>query len=256
MAIHPTAIVEPGAQLGADVEVGAYAFIGAGVVLGDRCRVDHHASITGPAEIGPDNHFFPFVAAGGKSQDLKYAGEPTHLRIGAGNVFREFTTLNRGTAPGAATVVGDRNLLLAYNHVAHDCRVGSDCIFSNNATLGGHVVVEDHVTIGGMTAIHQFCRLGRYAMLGGCSKIVQDVCPYFLADGNPAKIRGLNLVGLRRHGFSNDAIRALKQAYDVLYDYGLNTTQALEKIAQDGAATAETAILLEFVKGSERGIIR
>ncbi|MDE1170553.1 MAG: acyl-ACP--UDP-N-acetylglucosamine O-acyltransferase [Verrucomicrobium sp.] len=256
MAIHPTAVVDPGARLGAGVEVGPYAVVGAGVVLGDRCRVDHHASIEGPAEIGPDNHFFPFSAIGGRTQDLKYAGEPTHLRIGAGNRFREFTTVNRGTAPGAATVIGDDNLFLAYVHIAHDCRVGSHCVFSNNGTLAGHVVVDDHVILGGLSAVHQFCRIGRYGMVGGCSKIVQDVPPYCLADGNPATVRSLNLVGLRRHGFSTEQIRALRDAQRLLYDGNLNTTQALAKLEEEFPGNPEVSRLVEFVRTSERGIIR
>ena len=256
MAIHPTAIIEPGAQFGADVEIGAYAFIGAEVQLGDRCRVEHHASIVGKTEAGPDNHFFPFASIGGVTQDLKYAAEPTYLKIGARNRFREFTTANRGTAPGAATVIGDDNLFLAYCHLAHDVRVGNHCIFSNNATLGGHVVVYDHVVIGGMTAIHQFCRIGTYAMLGGCTKIVQDAPPYFIADGNPAKVRSLNLIGLRRHGFSNDKIREIRAAFTLLYEDGLNTTQALKRIEEECAASFEIGTLLNFVRSSERGIIR
>jgi UDP-N-acetylglucosamine acyltransferase len=256
MAIHPTAIVEPGAQLGADVEIGAYAIIGGEVRLGDRCKVEHHASITGKTEIGPDNHFFPFVSIGAQTQDLKYAGEPTYVRIGEKNTFREFMTVNRGTAPGAATTVGDHNTFLAYNHIAHDCRVGSRCVFSNNATLGGHVVVEDHVTIGGMTAIHQFCKIGRHAMLGGCTKIVQDAPPYFTADGNPAKVRGLNIIGLKRHEFPMETIRILRSAYRLLYDHDLNTTQALKMIEEECESISEIGILLEFVRTSERGIIR
>ncbi len=258
MAIHPTAVIEPGAQLGAGVEVGPYAVIGAEVRLGDRCRVAHHASIAGKTEAGPDNIFFPFVSIGEVTQDLKYKGEPTHLRIGAGNTFREFTTANRGTneESGALTAIGDHNLFLAYNHIAHDCRVGSHCIFSNNATLGGHVVAGDYVTIGGMTAIHQNCRIGSHAMLGGCTKITQDVPPFCLADGNPAKVRTLNIIGLRRHGFAADRIRAIRGGFDFLYDEGLNTSQALQKIEQECELTPDVLALLEFVRSSDRGIIR
>jgi len=256
MAIHPTAIIEPGAQLGTDVEVGPYAFIGAEVRLGDRCRVQHHASLVGKTEIGPENHFHPFVSIGGQTQDLKYVGEPTYVRIGRGNSFREYMTVNRGTAPGASTTVGDENTFLAYNHIAHDCKVGSRCVFSNNATLGGHVVVEDHVTIGGMTAIHQFCRIGRYAMLGGCTKIVQDAPPYVTADGTPALGRGLNLIGLRRHNFPIETIRILRNSYRILYDDGLNTTQALKKIEEECELIPEISAMLDFIRNSDRGIIR
>ena len=256
MSIHPTAVIEPGARLGVGVEVGAYAVLGSEVVIGDRTRVGHHVTIAGKTEIGPDNLFHPFVSIGGQTQDLKYKSEPTYLKIGARNVFREFITANRGTAPGAATVIGDDNVFLAYAHFAHDVRVGNHCIFSNNATLGGHVVVEDHVVIGGMTAIHQFCRIGRHAMLGGCTKIVQDAPPYFIADGNPAKIRSVNLVGLQRSGFSHETIRTLRKAHRLLYDDSLNTSQALAKIKAECDAIAEIRTLLDFVQESERGIIR
>ncbi|HEY8967074.1 MAG TPA: acyl-ACP--UDP-N-acetylglucosamine O-acyltransferase [Candidatus Methylacidiphilales bacterium] len=256
MAIHPTAIVEPGAKLGVDVEVGPYAVIGAEVVLGDRCRVAHHASIEGKTEIGPDNVFHPFVSIGGRTQDLKYKEEPTYLKIGARNTFREFITVNRGTAPGAATTVGDDNAFLAYVHLAHDTKVGSHCIFSNNATLAGHVVVEDHVVIGGLTAIHQFCRIGRYAMLGGCTKIVQDAPPFFIADGNPAQVRSLNLIGLQRHGVPEETIRVLRKAHRLLYDETLNTSQALARIEAECDPIGEIQHLLAFVRASQRGIIR
>jgi UDP-N-acetylglucosamine acyltransferase len=254
--IHPTAVVEPGVELGKDLEIGAYAVIRKGVRLGDRCRVEPHAVLQGETEIGPDNHFFSFTSIGGKSQDLKYQGEPTHLRIGARNVFREFVTVNRGTAPGAATVIGDDNLLLSYAHVAHDCRVGNHTIFSNNGTLAGHVEVGDHAVIGGLSAVHQFCRVGAHAMIGGCAKIVQDVPPYFIADGNPAQIRGVNVVGLQRRGFGEEQIKVLRQAYRVLYDKNLNTSQALEKLRAEIEPTPEIRALMEFASTSQRGIIR
>ncbi len=263
-SIHPTAILEPGAQLGHDVIVGPYAHIGSEVVLGDRCRVHHHASLAGKSEIGPENEFFPFVSIGEKSQDLKYVGEPTYLKIGGYNTFREYMTINRGTGSKASdgtlipgiTEVGSRNTFLAYTHIAHDCIVGSHCVFSNNATLGGHVVVQDHVTIGGMTAIHQFCRIGQQAMVGGCSKIVQDVPPYLLADGNPALVRSVNLIGLRRNDFPLSKIRELRTAFRILYDEGLNTSQALAKIEHECEPSSEIRAMLTFIRESERGIIR
>ncbi|SDT96729.1 acyl-[acyl-carrier-protein]--UDP-N-acetylglucosamine O-acyltransferase [Verrucomicrobium sp. GAS474] len=256
MAIHPTAVVEPGARLGVGVEVGAYAVIGSEVVLGDRCRVGHHASLTGKTEIGPDNVFYSFVSIGERTQDLKYKDEPTYLKIGARNTFREFVTANRATAPGGATVIGDDNVFLAYCHFAHDVKVGNHCIFSNNATLGGHVTVEDHVVIGGVTAIHQFCRIGRHAMLGGCTKIVQDALPYFITDGNPAEVRSLNAVGLQRSGFSEESVRILRKAHRLLCDESLNTTQALARIESECEPTDEIKNLLAFIRASERGVIR
>jgi UDP-N-acetylglucosamine acyltransferase len=254
--IHPTAIVEPGAQLGNDVTIGAYALIGSEVKLGDRCQVQHHACIIGKTQLGHDNVFAPFAVIGSVSQDLKYTVEPTYLKIGNHNTFREFMTVNRGTAPDSTTEVGSHNTFLAYTHIAHDCLVADHCVFSNNATLGGHVQVDHHVTIGGMTAIHQFCRIGRYAMVGGCSKIVQDVPPYFLADGNPAQIRSINLIGLKRHDFPLSKIRELRTAFRCLYDEGMNTSQALNAIENNCAGISEIKALLDFVHHSERGIIR
>jgi UDP-N-acetylglucosamine acyltransferase len=254
--IHPTAIVDPTAEIGADVEIGAYAWVGPQVKLGDRCRVEHHASITGPTRIGSGNHFFPFASIGQKTQDLKYKGEPTYLEIGNDNVFREFVTANRGTAPEAVTRIGSNNLFLTYSHVAHDCTVGSHTIFSNNATLAGHVEVGDYAIISGLSAVHQFCRIGAHSMIGGCTKIVQDAPPFFIADGNPAEVRGVNAVGLQRRGFTDDDIKSLRLAYRILYDKTLNTTQAVEKIEKDFASQPRVAELIAFVRSSQRGIIR
>lgn len=256
MAIHSTAIIEPGAKLGAGVEVGAYAFIGSGVELGDRCRVGHHASIDGLTKAGAANHFFPFVSIGQKSQDLKYTGEPTYLEIGSNNVFREFVTINRATKIEEKTIIGSYNLFLTYSHVAHDCVVGSHTIFSNNATLAGHVIVEDHAIVGGLSAVHQFCRIGQHAMIGGCAKIVQDVPPYFVADGNPAEVRAVNVVGLQRRNFSEATIKAIRQAFKILYDTTLNTSQAVEKLEAELGSCPEVKNLIEFVRKSQRGIIR
>lgn len=254
--IHSTAIIDASAQLGADVEVGAYAWIGAGVQLGDGCRVDHHASINGPSKIGQGNHFFPFTSIGEKTQDLKYTGEPTYLEIGDNNVFREFVTANRGTAPNACTRIGSNNLFLTYSHVAHDCTVGNHTIFSNNATLAGHVEVGDHAIISGLSAIHQFCRIGAHAIIGGCTKIVQDAPPFFIADGNPAEVRGVNAVGLQRRGFSDEDIKALRAAYKIIYDKSLNTSQAVDKLAAEFPSHPRVQILIDFIRSSQRGIIR
>lgn len=255
-SIHPTAIIDPKAELGADVEIGAYAWVGAGVQLGDGCRVNHHASLNGPSRIGKGNHFFPYASIGEKSQDLKYKGEPTYVEIGDNNVFREFTTVNRGTAPEAYTRIGSNNLFLTYSHVAHDCVVGHHTIFSNNATLAGHVQVDDYAIISGLSAIHQFCRIGTHAIIGGCTKIVQDAPPFFIADGNPAEVRGVNSVGLQRKGFADEDIKTLRLAYKILYDKSLNTTQAVDKLAGEFPGHPRVQTLIDFVRSSQRGIIR
>lgn len=253
--IHPTAIIDPSAQLGEDVTVGPYCIIGPGVQLGDRCWLQHHVTICGPSSIGPDNKFYSYASIGQQTQDLKYVGEPTYLQIGAGNCFREAVTVHRGTAPGSYTRVGSHGNFLAYSHIAHDCIVGDHVIFSNNGTLAGHVEVEDYAIIGGLTAIHQFCRIGKHAITGGCSKIVQDVPPYMIADGNPALVRGINQVGLERHGFSEAAVRSIREAYKLVYRSTLNVQQAVEQL-QAGAPSEEVAHLLGFIAKSQRGIIR
>ncbi len=255
--LHPTALVNPKARLGTGVEVGPYAIIGAGVELGDGCKVGHHATVEGPSKIGPRNEIFPYAAIGFKTQDLKYRGEPTHLEIGEGNVFREFSTVHRGTAPGEKTVIGNGNLFLAYAHIAHNCIVGHQTIFSNNATLAGHVMVGDHAVISGLSAVHQFCRIGAHAIIGGCTKIVQDVPPFLIADGNPANLRGVNHVGLERRGFLEPDIKALRRAYRILADKTLNFAQAVEKIdASEDRQNTYVQYLVGFLKSTERGVIR
>jgi UDP-N-acetylglucosamine acyltransferase len=254
--IHPTAVIHAAAELGDGVQVGAYCVVGAGVVLEARCRLHEHVVIAGPTTIGPDNEFYPFSSIGQRSQDLKYTGEPTYLEIGSGNVFREFVTVNRATAPDGRTRIGHHGNFLAYSHIAHDCTVGDGVIFSNNGTLAGHVEVGDGVIIGGLTAVHQFCRIGRLAITGGCSKIVQDIPPFMMADGNPARVRHINQVGLERAGMPAETIRAIKDAFRVLYRMDLNTAQALEQLKRDSSATAEIGHLIDFVAASPRGITR
>ena len=255
--IHPTALVDKGAKLGPGVTVGPYAVIGAGVELGEGSSVGHHATLEGPSKIGPRNIFFPYAAIGFKTQDLKYKAEPTHLEIGEGNVFREFSTVHRGTGPGEKTIIGNGNLFLAYAHIAHNCVVGHKTIFSNNATLAGHVTVGDHAVISGLSAVHQFCRIGAHAIIGGCAKIVQDVPPFLIADGNPAQLRGVNHVGLERRGFSEGDIKALRRAYRLLADKTLNISQAIAKIeASDDAPNPNVQTLVAFLKTTERGVIR
>ena len=252
--IHPTAIIDPAAQIGADVVIGPYCVIGEKVVLGDGCWLQNHVTLCGPSNIGKNNKFHAHTSIGQQSQDLKYAGEPTYLEIGDDNNFREFCTVNRGTLPGTKTIIGSHNHFLAYCHIAHDCIVGDHCIFSNNGTLAGHVTVEDHVIIGGLTAVHQFCRLGRHAITGGCTKIVQDVVPFTIADGNPARARGVNVVGMKRHGYSDEDAIELRRAYKTLYRSKLNTTQALEAL-REGTPSAQVQQIIDFVAATQRGIV-
>ncbi len=253
--IHPTAIVEPGVQVGHGVEVGAYAFLGAGVVLGDGCRLHHHACVEGRTELGAGCEVFPFAVIGGKTHDLKFRGGEPGLRIGQRCVFREYVTIHRATADGQFTTVGDHCHVLAYSHIAHDCQVGHHLVMSSHSALGGHVEVGHHVNIGWGVGIHQFVRLGDHAMIGACSKAVQDIPPYFLADGNPATVRFLNQVGLERHGFTVEERSALKAAYKILYRENLNRADALTQLrAHPAAPTPTFQNLIHFVETSTRGL--
>lgn len=252
--IHPTAIIDPKAQIGADVFIGPYCVIGEHVTLGDGCWLQNHVTVCGPSLIGKDNKFYAYTSIGQQTQDLKYDGEPTHLEVGDNNVFREFVTVNRGTLRGEKTIIGSHNNFLAYCHIAHDCIVGSHVIFSNNGTIAGHVIVEDHVILGGLTAVHQFCRLGKHAITGGCSKIVQDIVPFTIADGNPARARGINTVGLKRHGYSDEQLLAIRQVYKTLYRSKLNISQALETLREQ-SLSEEMTHMVSFVENSKRGIV-
>ncbi len=256
IVIHPTAVVEDGASLGEGTEIGPFCHIGAGVELGERCRLLGHVTIAGSTKIGAENTFYPYCSIGHRSQDLKYDGEPTYLEIGSNNSFREFCTVNRGTLPGTKTLVGSHGNFLAYSHIAHDSTVGDHVIFSNNGTIAGHVLVEDYAVIGGLSGVHQFCRIGRHSIVGGCTKIVQDVPPYMIADGNPAEIRGVNQVGLERRGFPAADVRALREAYKFLYRSNLNVKQACEQIRAEIVPSDVQKHLLSFIEGSQRGIVR
>lgn len=252
--IHPTAIVERGAQLGEGVEVGAYAFVGSTVVLGARTRLHHHATVEGNTVLGEACEIFPFACLGGKTQDLKYKGGNPGVRIGERNVFREYVSVHAATFDGDFTRVGSDNTILAYSHIAHDCVVGNKVIMSNYAGLAGHVVVEDHVLIGAYGGVHQFCRLGAHAMLSACSKLVHDLPPYFIADGAPATVRAYNKVGLERLGFTAEQLDRVKQLFKILYREGLNRTQAAEKLAADPhAGSEEFQRIFNFAKASTRG---
>jgi len=254
--VHPTAIVDPGAEIGAGSVVGPYCVIGPNVVIGENCWLQHHVTLCGPMRAGARNKFYAYCSIGQQTQDLKYKGEPTHLEIGDENTFREFVTVNRGTMSDGKTKIGSRGNFLAYSHIGHDCQVGDEVVFSNNGTLAGHVQVGDNAVIGGLTAVHQFCRIGRFAITGGCSKIVQDVPPFMIADGNPAEIRGINQVGLERKNFSAEKVKAIKEAFRLIYRSKFNTAQAIEAIRTNLPQTEEIAQIIEFTQTSERGIIR
>ena len=252
--IHPTAVIHAQAQLGSGCEVGPYCVLGEHTVLGDGCKLHSHVVIDGHTTLGKDNEVFPFAALGLKSQDLKWRGGVTRTQIGDGNTFREHVTVHSATNDGDATVIGSHNHILAYCHVAHDCRLGDHIVMSNVGTLAGHVTVEDHAIVGGLAAVHQFCRIGRMAIIGGCSKVVQDVPPFMLADGNPAETRTINKVGLERNGVSEEAQAALKQAYKILFRDGLTISNAVARIEAELPKLPEVLHLIQFVRSSERGI--
>ncbi len=254
--IHPTAIVDSRAKLGAGTVVGPYCIIEGNVVLGPECWVQHHVTLSGPMHAGARNRFYAYCSIGQQTQDLKYGGEPTFLEIGNENTFREFCTVNRSTTAEGKTRIGNCGNFLAYSHIGHDCDVGNSVIFSNNATLAGHVQIGDRAIMGGLTAVHQFCRIGRFAITGGCSKIVQDIPPFMIADGNPASIRGINLVGLERNNFAPESVKLIKEAFRLIYRSKFNTRQAVEAIQQELPTTEEITQILEFIASSERGIIR
>ncbi|MGB8340989.1 MAG: acyl-ACP--UDP-N-acetylglucosamine O-acyltransferase [Chthoniobacterales bacterium] len=256
VTVHPTAIVDPSAKLGAGTIVGPYCVVAAGVSLGENCWLQHHATLCGPLNAGGGNRFYAYCSIGQQTQDLKYRGEPTYLEIGDDNTFREFVTINRSTSESGKTRVGSRGNFLAYSHIGHDCAVGDAVVFSNNGTLAGHVQVGDHAVIGGLTAVHQFCRIGRFAITGGCSKIVQDVPPFMIADGNPAEIRGINQVGMERAGFPPEKIKSIKEAFRLVYRGKMNTAQAVAALRENLGQSAEVQSIVQFIEESDRGIIR
>lgn len=252
--IHPTAVVHPGAQIGEGCEIGPYGVIGEHVALGQGCRLHSHVVIDGHTKLGEENEIFPFACIGLKTQDLKFKGGIPRTEIGDRNTFREHVTIHSATNDGDATIVGSDNHVLAYCHVAHDVRLGSHIVMSNVATLAGHVVVEDFAVVGGLAAVHQFCRIGRMSIIGGCSKVVQDVPPFMLADGNPARTRAVNKVGLERNGIGEEAQNALKQAHRILFREGLTIPNALARIEAELPPLNEIKHLVEFARASERGL--
>ena len=254
--IHPSTLVDPSAEIGAGTIIGPYCVIAPEVMLGENCWLQHHVTLCGPMRAGARNKFYSYCSIGQQTQDLKYQGEPTYLEIGDDNTFREFVTINRSTTGEGKTRVGSRGNFLAYSHIGHDCTVGDEVVFSNNGTLAGHVQVGNHAVMGGLTAVHQFCRIGRFAITGGCAKIVQDVPPFMIADGNPAEIRGVNLVGLERKGFTPESVKWIKEAFRLIYRSKYNTRQAVDAVRKELAQTEEIMQIIEFIEQSERGIIR
>ena len=255
--LHPTAVIDPKAELSGDVEVGAYAVIGSGVKIGKGSKIKSHALIEGRTTLGQGNIVFPFASVGSVPQDLKYRGEPSELIIGDNNTIREYASLNPGTCGGGMiTRVGDQNLLMMYCHIAHDCIVGNRNVIANGATLGGHVVIEDNVIVGGLVGIHQFVRIGAGAIVGAGSMVSKDVAPYCNATGDRAKLRGLNLEGLKRRGLDSSKIDAIRKAYRIAFRSKLTLQDALKKIREELPAIPEIDKFVAFIAASERGVCR
>ena len=256
--IHPQAAVAPGAKLGAGVKIGPFASVGEGVELGEGCVVHAHAVVQGPSRFGRGNVFHPFCVIGGDPQDYTYAGEPTELQAGEGNVFREYVTVSRGTKKGGGvTRIGDRNFFLAYTHIGHDCVIGNNVLFVNAATLAGHVTIEDFATVGALSPVHQFCRIGRHAYIGACTVITQDVLPFSLVvTERGTRTFGINAIGLERKGFSEERRKTLQRAFRVLLRSKRNTSQALEEMRRSFSDSDDVREVIRFVESSERGIVK
>lgn len=254
--IHPSAIVDPNAELGTDVSIGPFCTVGPKVKLGNGTRLISHAVVSGNTTLGEGCEVHPFASVGGKTQDLKYDGGDPGLLIGDRTVIRESVTVNCATHDGDFTRVGSDCLLMAYSHVGHDCIIGNGVIMANCGTLAGHVVLQDHVIVGGVTAIHQFCTIGKMTILGGCSKVVMDVPPYMMADGNPLAVRGLNRIGMKRKGIDASEQKMLKEAFRIVYRENLSTSQALEKIQADLKVTGIVQDFVSFIQQTERGITK
>ncbi|HKI69514.1 MAG TPA: acyl-ACP--UDP-N-acetylglucosamine O-acyltransferase [Verrucomicrobiae bacterium] len=253
-AIHPSAVIHPSANIGGGSEIGPYCVIGEHVTLGPNCKLHAHVVVEGHTRLGQENEIFPFASIGLKTQDLKWKGGITRTEIGDGNTFREYVSIHSATGEGEITRVGSHNNLLAYCHIAHNVTLGDHIIMSNVATLAGHVTVENYAIIGGLAAVHQFCRIGKMSIIGGCSKVVQDVPPFMMADGNPAQTRTVNKVGMERNGVSEETQSALRQAFKILFREKLTITNALAQIETDVPPLPEVQHLVQFVRKSERGI--
>jgi UDP-N-acetylglucosamine acyltransferase len=256
-SIHPSAVISPKANLGKDCFVGPYSIIGDDVRIGDRVRLESHCVVDGHTTIGDDTHLFPFTSIGMASQDLKYQGEPSETRIGSRNKIREFVTIHRGTAGGGmVTKIGDDCLIMAQAHIAHDCIIGDGVIMANAATLAGHVIIEDRANIGAYSGVHQFCRVGKEAYIGGYSVVVKDALPFALTVGNHARCYGLNITGMKRRGYSPDVIKSLHHAFRLLLAAKLNTPQALERIREEISESTEVSDLVHFIESSSRGVTK
>ncbi|ACL70504.1 acyl-(acyl-carrier-protein)--UDP-N-acetylglucosamine O-acyltransferase [Halothermothrix orenii H 168] len=255
--IHETAIVHPGAKIGKNVEIGPYSIIGENVEIGEGTKIGPHVVVEGWTTIGKNNQIFHGASIGLEPQDMKFKGEKSYLFIGDNNIIRENVTIHRGTEEGGGeTRIGNNNLIMAYCHVAHDCQLGNHIIMSNATNLAGHVIIEDYVVMSGLTGVHQFVRVGKMAMVGAHSKVVKDVPPYILVDGHPARVNGINVVGLRRNGVDPDLRQEIKRAYKILYRSNLNTSQAIEKMDQELDASEEIEHFLRFLRNAQRGICR
>ncbi|MDP8234237.1 MAG: acyl-ACP--UDP-N-acetylglucosamine O-acyltransferase [Candidatus Saelkia tenebricola] len=253
--IHPTVIISKKAKISSKVEIGPYVVIGDNVEIGAGTKIDSFCTLTGHTVIGKNNHIFSNAVLGSIPQDLKYKGEESHLFIGDNNKIREFVTINVGTSNGGGkTIIGNNNLIMAYAHIAHDCIINNHTIIANAGTLAGHVDVEDNAVIGGLTGIHQFVKIGRFSIIGGCSKVVQDIPPYSTCDGHPAKIRGVNIVGLRRSGFDSNSRSVLKEAFKILFSSGHPITEGIDILKNELSETEEIKYLVEFIQNSKRGI--
>ena len=257
MNIHPTAIVDPKAELGDDVQVGPYAIIREDVSIGSGSQVGSHTVIEPFVSIGRDCRIFHFASIGATPQSLKFEGEKTYVKIGRGTVIREFVTIHRGTGfGGGITEIGEQNFLMAYTHIAHDCKTGRMVVMANNATLAGHITIGDYATVGGLTAIHQFVKVGDYAFIGGKSAVVKDIPPFVIAAGDRARLHGMNTVGLKRHGFTQNTINELKKVYRIIFRIGLTRNEALERVKAEVEQIPEVVKFLEFIQSSQRGITR
>ncbi|OVE76252.1 acyl-[acyl-carrier-protein]--UDP-N-acetylglucosamine O-acyltransferase [bacterium E08(2017)] len=254
--IHQTAIIEEGAEIGEDVSIGPYSVISANAKIGDGAKLMSHVVIEGHTKLGRGCKVFPFACIGAQTQDLKYSGGTTYVEVGENTVIRENVTINSGTHEGEVTRVGSGCLIMAYAHIAHACVVGDEVIMANCATLAGDVQVEDKAVLGGLSAVHQFVRVGKMCMVGGCTKITQDCPPFMIVDGNPAVVRGLNSIGLKRRGIDSESQKGLKEAFKVIYKKDLSTSQAMEEIKNLPDMSPELEHLVSFVEKSERGIIK
>ncbi len=254
MAIHSSAVVDTKAKIGKDVQIGPYCVIGPDVTIHDGAKLMSHVVVDGNTEIGAGCTVFPFASLGTITQDLKFRGERTYVKIGARTTIREYVTVNGATGEETQTVVGENCHIMAYAHIAHNCVVGNMVIIANVGTLAGCVTIEDQAIIGGLSAVHQFCRVGRLAIVGGCSKVVQDIPPFMMADGHPAVVRGLNSVGMKRKEISEESQKELKQAFKIVFKSGLNTAHALEQMRRESNSTEELKQFIQFIETSERGI--